>query len=278
MKQFGLVTTDEIETENQIANEGAGSLSDQMKTAKTQYELAFGYHKKTAEHVWLMGQALTKAKELHKQLKKQNKTQPNWDTVLEEHGITVPSDNRARRLYKGCSNIEQLQGRTIMQAYKAVGISNSTKTKPTTKSEAAASETSNDQLSSTLIDSSSENAEEMAEDVWRDATESDLMDPNDNDSDDDVESDDENDTDHHGTDLSDEEEDSKDVLDELDSLIAKAESIQTSEISDDDISEAFKRIDHVTQRLDEMTDELIARLKAKVMSERHSCGVVPSTV
>lgn len=258
MAQFGLVTTDEIETENQLVIEGAGSLSTHMETAKEQFELAFGCFKKSVRHIWLMGESLTKGFELHKQLKKKNKSQPNWDVVLKDHGISVPSDNRARRLYKSFPIFEELQDNSIMEAYERVGITNSAKKQPATKGEATKSETSNKQSSSTPIESVNDNAEETSEG----ANESNQIAPVD--FGDDNEADSESDTETQSTDrdLIDPTDESEFVLDDLDSMIADAESIQATKVIDKDIDKAIIRIDAAVKLLNQIKTDLEARHNA----------------
>lgn len=253
MTTLALANIEAIEAENQFAGEGTGSLADQMQAAKTQSDLAFGCLKKSVEHVWLMGQALTKAKELHKALKKKNKTQPNWESVLDEHGISIPSDNRARRLYAGFPNVEQIQDRTIMEAYELVGITNSAKKKLVTNCEAAQCETSNAQRLS--MPSSSPNDD----DEWPDAKESDLID-----------SDDESDEDEdNGTALQvieaglvDDEEISNDVIELFDSLIEEVGSVQMSQLIDDHLDSALTRVEKLADLVIQIQVDLEARLTA----------------
>jgi hypothetical protein len=113
----------EVQTEDQPEGQEL-SLQDALRLAKKHYELGLGCAKQSVEHVWLMGKALTEAKSKHKLRKeKWGKNEPNWDVVLRGIGISVPSDNRARRLYQAFPNVEQVQGKGIMEAYQEGGIS-----------------------------------------------------------------------------------------------------------------------------------------------------------
>ncbi len=100
------------------------SVQDYLWAAKEQYDLALGCAKQSVQHVWLMGKALAEAKAKHK-LRKQElgKDEPNWELLLKGIGLSVASDNRARRLFQAFPNVEQVQGKGIMEAYQEAGIS-----------------------------------------------------------------------------------------------------------------------------------------------------------
>lgn len=146
--------------------EGEGhSMQDYLRAAKDQYDLALGCAKQTVQHVWLMGKALTEAKEKHK-LRKQKlgKDEPNWDVRLKEIGISVPSDNRARRLFEAFPQLEQVEGKKIMEAYQEAGISRLPLPKPAANVQADANdvhpdEVEEDEVSNDSTGSSGDEAE-----------------------------------------------------------------------------------------------------------------------
>lgn len=99
-----------------------------MKAAKEEFDSAFAAHKKCAVHVWNMGKYLTEAKAKRDGLKKKKgKDQPNWEVMLKEYGISVASDNRARRLYANCPDQDAISDLSIMDAYEVAGIPDSSK-------------------------------------------------------------------------------------------------------------------------------------------------------
>jgi hypothetical protein len=99
-----------------------------MKAAKEEFDSAFAAHKKCAVHVWNMGKYLTEAKGKRDGLKKKKgKNQPNWEVLLKEYGISVASDNRARRLYANCPDQDAISDLSIMDAYEVAGIPDSSK-------------------------------------------------------------------------------------------------------------------------------------------------------
>lgn len=246
--------------DGQITKEGTG-LEAQMENAKTELELGFACYKKTVEHVWRMGEALTKAKVLHNTLKKElGSAQPKWEDILKQYGISVPSDNRARRLYHGCPNIEQLEGLTIMEAYDLAGITRSVRRESETKDVIVVPAVA--EKDSKTADSPNSDSKQPAEDEWPDVKESDLFDTADDEFEDNVESGDDFDPDLHisESDLSDPVDESQDVLDHLEAMIEEIQSVQTSKVLDDHLDEAVSRIEKLSEMMLQIKFDLEVRV------------------
>lgn len=98
---------------------------EQLKPRITQENNSVeSYRRKTAIHTYRLGRLLT--------LAKSQIPHGEWAKFLEEMGISIATDNRARTLFDLIDSEDELKGLTITEAYEKAGISIGSKTKAET--------------------------------------------------------------------------------------------------------------------------------------------------